>query len=173
MSRLTPEERARRAHNTERQQAWNVNLGIRGGLSQEQICLLTELGTFRHWLHCNKSSASFRESAEFEKISVECSAYSDCEEQGIRERVAALFGLAPFSRIDWTDDSTLELDESWHPPAKHGAERRAYLASFLEQVAETNVRKFDRINTQIEDFLTTIDDQYGTGFCPTGKTRSF
>ena len=127
-----------------------------GGLSEEQLTALQDLSTFRVWLSNNSESASFGGTPEFAKITEQCGKEDARSANGIRERVSALFGCAPFCRIDWVNDHTM-----WLEPDYNAADDRG---EYLQKIMDDNFTKFDKINNQVVQFLEMMDENYGTKF---------
>lgn len=166
-----------KARYAQRKAADNAEKAAYAGLTDEQIEALEELTAFRHWLHCNSESAANAESPEAPRINKECSEYYD---DGIREKVKALFIVAPFERCDWDSSeywSTFDDDEKRDFLKEEGSDLEpddddAYLVWWDHCVTDA-VRTLEKVNDQIESFLKMIDERYGTNYCPTGRSRLY
>ena len=126
-------------------------------LTDEQHDLLNELCTFRHDLHTNQKSAFNANSSDYSYYANNISKYYvGVSEDDLHSRIVKAFGTAPYTPIDYPtsedyDDYGMTYEEA-------------------QEEAET---LFDKINTQIENFLSDIDKKHGTNYCPSGATRIY
>lgn len=166
----------RRDRNAGRRNFENSQTLLALGYSEAQADAVSDLCEFRHWLHCNQSDAFYPESAGHDRINAECSEFEDAP--GISERIAELFGSAPFARRDWPIDTfeLFVLDDDWNPPngdpnETPDGETRTYSELFREEQLNKCIRIMEQINNSIESWLMELDRKAGTNTCPTGKAR--
>jgi hypothetical protein len=137
-------------------------------LNEEQIALLNELTAFRHEIHTSveeifKSEGTHR--LEYEIIDVLI-----CD-NALNERIKKAFGKRAFCYIcDYIDKACDVYDNDDYVDAEEKED--AYL-EICEELHSIAYGQISRINDEIEAFLRAIDNECGTTFCPTGKTRVY
>ena len=127
-------------------------------LSEEQHEVLAELCRIRHELHCNKDAFFITGRADYRSTR----AYfpNEIGDGRINEDLASV-GLPiirwSHSFLDFPDDNAWQEGgyEDWD---------EAYEAA--RDMAED-------LNSNIEDYLRNIDEEYGTEYAPSGATRIF
>lgn len=118
-------------------------------LNEEQHDVLSWLCSLRHEMHTNQHSLFLNESAEF-------SLWKDYEL--IYSKLTAC-GLPEIKLIDSASipcDADSEFDEDFN----------------YDEAYEEYMGIIEDINNKIETYLRTIDKEYGTDYCPTGKSRA-
>ena len=126
-------------------------------LTQEQHELLEELCKFRHDLHTNWESAFNDESSSFTYYEENISTYSVGNSgEELPCRIEKAFGEMPFSPIDYPTS----------------ADYADYGLSY-EEAFDRACDEFDKVNNEIETFLSKVDKKHGTHYCPEGATRLY
>lgn len=133
-------------------------------LTQEQHDLLAELCTFRHNLHCSWDSLANGNAQDIE------AQISEYYEDTLSDRTRRLFGEAAYNLIDYntTADDPEDVEEYMGIPTDLYNDD---YNEWCERIREADFDLFSTINSEIESFLTRIDNKYGTSYAPSGATR--
>lgn len=194
MAKLTKEAYEGRKAYAAKRNAENAEKGLDNGLTQEQADVLAQLCKFRHELHTEASDALIHpESCDFGYW------MNELDSNGgicMRELVKSAGFDAPFKpfnaeRIltneDWEyvldTDEQLEYANAEDVEAMESAEgtdeydelEETALSNakdnFKLEVASQWSKEVARINSEIQNFLSAIDEKFGTKYAPTGATR--
>ena len=132
-----------------------MNLEI-NTLTEKQHEQIRELCEMRHLLHSG------------DIFNTESSDYSRCSnfffEKIIIEEIGNLDITTEFEELALGIDLEFEYYEI------EATERKEYDAVYNE-LKSRHYEQINNINKIIEDFLSNIDEVYGTSYCPTGKSR--
>ena len=173
MAYLTKEQYEHRREAAAERTIKSMDAGISNGMTEEQAALIGDLCTLRHELHCNLGDCVMGGESE--------------TAASIRRKLEALIdeinssGLPkmPVTSQDVTDmwDVWLcidvgEDDQGNVVPAHEDFEDEPF-HTWYENAYDRLFDKWDDFHHQIEQYLGTIDLQYGTNFEPTGVLRGF
>ena len=139
-----------------------------GSLNEEQINVLMEVASIRHKLHSMSASEVYN--AESPAHDEFMRRIDPDGEESIKELVAGC-GLPAFDPVSRTEFAEIpnSLDYDFDNEGFDSYEEYLNNTPYLDRLAEL----MERFNKAIEDYLASIDAEYGTGFCPGGHTRIF
>lgn len=125
-------------------------------LTETQHEQIRELCEMRHLLHSgdifNTESSDYKRCSDFffEKIIIE--------------------GIGNLDIATEFEELTLDIDLEFEYYEIEATERKEYDVVYNE-LKSRHYEQINNINKTIEVFLLNIDEVYGTGYCPTGKSR--
>ena len=163
MAYLNKEQYAARERNAQRRNADNAEAAIEKGMTEEQAYLITELCSLRHEIHCNTDSII------------------ENDEHGYLDKLVNLNTRIRVSGFDYIKDIPANIDDfididdirllemvgEGVPKDTDSDEYDNWREDNYCRIAN----ELEELNNKIEDYLTEIDDKYGTHFCPTGSLR--
>lgn len=162
MAYLKKEQYEYRREAAARRAADNEQIAVEHGMTEEQAELISELCRLRHELHTNMdkvtvSDADLRIKSKLVKLNA-----------AIRESGLKPAECMPSDESDYIDiddiDVLYECDE-W-PESGTQEWQDKYDDEYARIYSE-----LEQLNSDIEKYLTEIDKQYGTKWCPTGVLR--
>lgn len=124
-------------------------------LTEKQQDALAELCSIRHELHCNQEGFFYNENPEFKWIWEALPNWSDGGQ--INESLAgAGLPIITWSHTIWD----FPVDSAWEAGSDE-----------WDDAFFTAMEMAEDINSDIENYLRNIDDQYGTEYAPSRATR--
>lgn len=149
MAKLTKEQYERRTENAVRRHDGNKHITT---LTEEQHNIIAEVCDMRHKIHSSGDELYYVESV----FSSEASRWLE----EINSRLITV-RLPHIDNIPCAEDMPTAEDK--------------YCGIIEEETEEENVEKFysmmNELNNSIEQWLTRIDAEHGTNYCPTGTHR--
>lgn len=133
----------------------------KGLLTEEQVEGLMRIAELRHRLH------SMSELSIFNSGSQDSDTFADAIDHTIAD-IADEYDLPRFHTsinvVDIPSDfDYFEVDDEGYGSLQEYIEDSGH----FDELCEIK----EKFNTEIEDYLKAIDNEYGTSFCPTGATR--
>ena len=145
----------RRMRNLERRNLENAEIGEAAGMSEDQRIFVEWICAFRHRMH-----VAGGEDALFLSESQE--SYEMAKSEDLVDEAHKLFPKLPrlfdFSLVFNAPNDYINSGAS--------DEMREWMITRCE-------RRLERINSQIEHWLSRVDKKYGTNYAPTGAWRLF
>ena len=151
----------------------NIETAKANGMTEEQAEAVAWMCAQRHWMHTHDGSdiANGEASANSELTGFICQNYSGDGDDEFAV-CSAILNEQPFmpceaSELPAYDDWDYVLDDD---------DKEEYNGDYVAFRDAMNAKAGDilqNINNQIENWLTKIDEKFGTAFCPTGATRLF
>ena len=153
MAKISKEGYERKREWVARRMAVNAVKGGNSGLTEKQTDLLEELCSLRHDLHCNLAHVANSDEQGIKKNLVEINI--DIKSSGLPHMAFIPSGdVADYIDIDMIAElheyGEFDYDEEY--PRIYG--------------------ELSDLNSQIEQYLSDIDKQYVTKYCPTGASRT-
>lgn len=140
-------------------------IGLTNGMTEEQVEAMEQLCKDRHYLHTHASDLFISESADHDPIVRMLDEEYESESNIAHYLTAAGFdNNLKFDTINLDDDSTFYLDNDF----ENDDEREEARIEALENSADF----MENVNDKIEKFMRSVDEKYGTHYCPTGIARS-
>ena len=153
MAKISKEGYERKREWVARRMAVNAVKGGNSGLTEKQTDLLEELCSLRHDLHCNLGHVVHSDEQGLKK---------DLVEINVEIKSSGLPHMAFIPSSDTADyidiDTIAELHE--YGEFDYDEEFARIYGSLM------------KLHSQIEKYLSDIDKQYATDYCPTGATRT-
>jgi hypothetical protein len=143
MAKKTKKQYSRHTENAHRKHEEMKSIS---SLTEEQHYASSEICSIRHELHSNQESIYKTGSSNFSKFNnyLDYKIKEILDEVGLKNNLSWNVDILP---TDYEDDSNYEDDIQ-------------EIYCFMEKV-----------NREIESFLRSVDNMYGTEYCPTGKLR--
>ena len=161
MSKLTKDQYSRRNENAARRMTENTTVQT---LTTEQHALLSNICSFRHELHSNQEDLFCCEGSNYTPFWEQISNLSD------RARQLSLNGCPCIDIESLPSDHDYDYDEFWNMEDwwtdDEDEDCRSYALNVVLEAAQD-------YNKAVETFLSKIDEEHGTNYCPTGSTRIF
>lgn len=162
------EHKAAYAENKARE---NIQIATENGMSEEQAYAIADICKYRHDIHMTDGKSIYVGNDHI-------SEYISNIETLIADTDLPFIQWSVDAESDWMLDSDYEygaLDSDLVAEAQEEADREGKELSevLFEYGVEYNTKTIDAINKDIENWLMTIDEKYGTSFCPTGFSRLY
>ena len=139
----------------------NEEIAMQNGMNEEQAELISKLCSIRHNFHCNIDSLA-----------------KGCEDNSIFDEIESIedaingSGLPQLNVVsillDTDDMNGLIYDYGDNVPEDHNSQE---FQDWYDDNYERIYSELEDVNKNIELYLSNIDRQYGTHWCPTGKLR--
>lgn len=126
-------------------------------LTEDQHELLSELCSYRHFMHCNQDSLCNEESADYDNLWKPI----DVERSNSLITLINSSGLLKLNIVG-VDDVIGYL-----------CNVEANLGLTDDECLESAYEFGNSLNNQIEDYLRKIDKEHGTEYCPRGESRLY
>lgn len=154
MAYLTKEQYERRRENAAIRNAANSQKAIENGLTEAQAEAIERLCSVRHEFHSNLNNIT--QSDDYQRKRKLIDANKDI----------AAAGLAPMPFIPTSHDDYIDIDTI--------AELYEIYGTFdYDEEYSRIYSELEALNQKIEAYLSGIDQQYGTAYCPTGLQRIY
>lgn len=128
-------------------------------LTEEQHEVIEWLCSVRHDVHCNQEDFFIGESSN-------CDKYWGYIEDGCGGEINKKLSDVGLDKVDWSFNPEMYDTDSI-------CYELGYSEEEIEEARESCMEMASKFNNDIEKYLTNIDKQHGTSYCPSGATRIF
>ena len=139
--------------------------GMKNGMTAEQAEAMKRLCADRHYIHTHAEELFYEESADYPRVT----GLLDPDCGSTTESIWEYLKSAGFDNNLFADTSVLDDDHTYNQ-YEDSAEKND---EKMRQKALSECYVFiEKMNSKIENFMRSIDEKFGTEFCPSGKARA-